>query len=101
MQQRDFILRMIERFGQLLIALRKLILGGGDAEEVESALQQGSQEMGLDLDLIRGFSMESLAMFVGTDGEIAVDRAWLMAEVPCSMACRPRVSETRSMRRPA
>ncbi len=82
MHQRDFILRMIEQFGQLLIGLRKMIVGGGgDREEVESALQKGSQEMGFDLDLVRGFSLDSLVMLAGSGGEIQVDRAWLMAEV--------------------
>jgi hypothetical protein len=82
MHQRDFILRMIEQFGQLLIGLRKMILGGGgDREEVESALQNGSQEMGFDLDLVRGFSLDSLVMLAGGGGEIQVDRAWLMAEI--------------------
>jgi len=81
MHQRDFILRMIERFGQLLIGIRKMILGGGDAQDIENALQEGSQSAGIDLNVVRGFTVESLVMLVGTDGEIDLDRAWLMAEL--------------------
>jgi hypothetical protein len=72
---------MIERFGQMLIAIRKMIFGGGDPQEVESRLRAGSQQAGVDLDIVRGLSLDSLVMLVASDGEIEVDRAWLMAEI--------------------
>jgi len=81
MYQRDFILRMIERFGQILIALRNRILGGADEEEVEAALQQAGLQAGVDLNVVRSVSLDSLLMLVGSDGDIELDRAWLMAEL--------------------
>lgn len=81
MYQRDFILRMIERIGQMLLAIRKRILRGDDARAIEDDLQAGSQQAGFDLDVVRGFTLDSLMMLVVKDGDIALDRAWLMAEV--------------------
>ena len=72
---------MIERFGQILVGIRRMILGGGDPREIEKALLEGSQEAGVDLALVRGFSLDSLVMLVGKEGEIQVDRAWLTAEI--------------------
>jgi hypothetical protein len=80
-QQRDFILRMIERLGQMLIAIRNRILRGEDPQQIEDELRAGSAEAGLDLDLVRSFTLDSLLMLVGNDGEIQPDRAWLMAEI--------------------
>jgi hypothetical protein len=79
--QRDFILRMIERFGQMLIALRNRILRGEDPQQIEDDLLAGSQQVGVDLALVRSFTLESLLMFVGKEGQLELDRAWLMAEI--------------------
>ena len=81
MAQRDFILRMIERFGQMLIALRNRILRGEDPQQIEDDLLAGSQQVGVDLALVRSFTLDSLLMFVGKEGQLELDRAWLMAEV--------------------
>ena len=81
MSRSDFILRMIERFGQMLIALRNRILRGDDPQVIEDELRTGSQQAGVDLELVRTFTLESLLMFVEKDGEVELDRAWLMAEV--------------------
>ena len=81
MAQRDFILRMIERFGQMLIALRNRILRGEDPQQIEDDLLAGSQQVGVDLALVRSFTLESLLMFVGNEGQLELDRAWLMAEI--------------------
>lgn len=81
MPQRDFILRMIERFGQMLIALRNRILRGEDPQQIEDDLLAGSQQVGVDLALVRSFTLESLLMFVGNKDQLELDRAWLMAEI--------------------
>lgn len=81
MPQRDFILRMIERFGQMLIALRNRILRGEDPQQIEDELLAGSQQVGVDLALVRSFTLESLLMFAGKEGQLELDRAWLMAEI--------------------
>ena len=77
----DFILRMIERFGQMLIALRNRIARGEDHQQIEDDLLAVSRQAGVDLALVRSFTLDSLLMFVDRDGEIEVDRAWLMAEI--------------------
>lgn len=80
MAQSDFILRMIERFGQMLLALRNRIIRGDAPLLIEAELKAGSRQAGVDLDLVRTFTLESLLMFVEKDGEVELDRAWLMAE---------------------
>lgn len=77
----DFILRMIERFGQMLIALRNRIQRGDDPRQIEEDLVAGSRQAGVDLTLVRSFTLESLLMFVERSGEIELDRTWLMAEI--------------------
>lgn len=81
MPQRDFILRMIEQLGAMLVALRKMIVGGGDPRQIEDRLQTASRESGLELDLLRGLTLESLLMLVAPSGEVEPTRCWLMAEV--------------------
>ena len=75
MTQRDFLLRQIETLGALLIAIRKLIFGGGDdAEEVETRLQEISGRGGLDLELARAATPETLRMLIAPTGEIEPGR---------------------------
>lgn len=83
MQQRDFILRMIEQLGRILVGIRNRILRGDDPKAIEAELEAGSRQAGFDLDLVRGLTLESLMMFVGRDGELQLDRAWLLAEILC------------------
>jgi len=81
MPQRDYLLRQIELLGELLIAIRSQILGrtatGG---EIHARLQQVSLQGGLDLDLARAASPDTLTMFIAPTGEIEPGRCWLLAE---------------------
>jgi hypothetical protein len=80
--QRDYILRLIEQIGAVLIALRKRILARSIApEEARDALRDVGSRAGFDLDLLRGFSLESLVLFVAPTGEVEPSRCWMMAEV--------------------
>ncbi len=81
MPQRDFILRIIEQIGAVLAELRHRILSGADAGAVDNALTDAADQAGFDLTLLRGFTLESLHMFVVSGGEIEPARCWLMAEV--------------------
>lgn len=82
MVQRDYILRIIEQFGMMLIALRNRILGGAvDEAEVEDELAGLAGRAGLDMELLRGFSEDSLYMFATGGGELEPGRCWLMAEL--------------------
>ncbi len=81
MPQRDFILRMIEQLGAMLVALRKMILGGGDPRQIEDALASAAQETGLELAILRGLTLDSLLSLVSPSGEVEPTRCWIMAEV--------------------
>lgn len=82
MERRDYILRMIEQMGAALIAARNRILGRRtDPARVEDELQALAGRGGMDLDLIRGFSGDTLHMLVSPSGEVEPGRCWLMAEL--------------------
>ncbi len=81
MTQQDYILRLIEQFGQMLIALRNRILGrevGGP--ELKDELRAVVQATGLDLDMARSVTPETLLMMIAPGGDIEPGRAWLVAE---------------------
>ena len=82
MPQRDYILRLIEQMGAALVALRNRILGRKvDPQRIEEELTGLAGQAGFDLQLLRGFSGESLVMSVSPTGEVEPSRCWLMAEV--------------------
>jgi len=77
----DYLLRQIEALGQLLIAIRKMILGGeSDGGAVETRLQEVSAKGGLDLDLARAATPETLRLLIAPTGEVEPGRCWLLAE---------------------
>ena len=81
MPQKDYILRQIEMLGAALIAIRKMILGGEvETAEVETRLQEVSQQGGMALDLARATSPETLHMLIAPTGEIEPGSCWLLAE---------------------
>jgi hypothetical protein len=63
--RRDYIMRLIEQVGQALIALRRRILARG----------------GLDFDLARAMTSETLLLMVAPGGEVDPGRCWLLAEM--------------------
>ena len=79
--QRDFILRTIEEFGRFARALREMILGGEDgSEEVGTRLRSLAGQAGLDLDLARAATLETLLLFAAPSGELDPCRCWMYAE---------------------
>lgn len=82
MQQRDFILRMIEQAGAILVALRARILKrvAGTAD-VHRELRRTLQQVGFDLDLARLADPPSLERMVAPTGELDPTRGWMVAEV--------------------
>lgn len=81
MTNRDYILRMIEQFGQVVRAIRKMILGGkAGSSEVEERLKGLASQAGLDLELARAATPETLVLFVAPSGEIEPARCWMFAE---------------------
>lgn len=82
MPQRDYILRLIEQMGAALVALRNRILGRKvDPEAVHHELSSLAGKAGLDLEMLRGFSAETLHMLVAPSGEVEPARCWTMAEI--------------------
>jgi hypothetical protein len=83
MYQRDYILRLIERFGKILIALRNGLLKR-EAEDplLPAQLREVAQQAGLDLDLARRLEPAMLLMWLSPGGgELDAARLWLMAEL--------------------
>ncbi len=82
MPQRDYILRMIEQMGQILIALRNRILGRAvTSEELREDFEKVAAYTGIDLDLARSATPETLQLLVAPTGEIEPGRCWLVAEM--------------------
>lgn len=83
MYQRDYILRLIERFGKALLALRNALLKR-EAERplVRSEIADIARQAGLDLDFARRLDPATLLMWLSPPGA-APDpaRLWLMAEL--------------------
>lgn len=81
MTSRDYILRMIEQFGQVVLAVRRMIFGGGaGSPEAEERLKGLASQAGLDLELARAATPETLMLFAAPSGEIEPARCWMYAE---------------------
>ncbi|MGW8265829.1 MAG: hypothetical protein ACWGSQ_05630 [Longimicrobiales bacterium] len=94
MVQRDYLLRQIEALGQLLIAIRKMILGGeADGAAVESRLREAAGKGGMDLELARAATPDTLRMLIAPTGEIEPGRCWLLAETLYLDGIRARLEE--------
>lgn len=81
MQQRDYILRIIEALGAALVRLRKMILGGEDPAEVDRELQAVAERGGVDLELARQVDEDTLLLLMSPGGEPEPARCWLTAEL--------------------
>lgn len=82
MAQRDYIIRLIEQMGAAMVAMRNQILGRKvDPEQTRQEMSSLAGQSGFDLDLLRGFSADSLHMLVAPTGEVEPGRCWLMAEI--------------------
>ena len=81
MTSRDYLLRQIEMLGQILVAIRKLILGGEASDsEIQARLQEVSGKAGMDLELARAATPDTLRLLIAPSGEIEPGKCWLMAE---------------------
>jgi len=92
--QKDYLLRQIEMLGQLLIAIRKLILGGeADGAAVESRLKEVAERSGMDLELARAAAPDTLRMLIAPTGEVEPGRCWILAETLYLDGIRARLTE--------
>ena len=81
MAQRDYILRLIEEMGAVLIALRNAILrGAATPGEVETTLRRAASAAGMELELARAVAVEALPSMVAPTGEVEPARCWVLAE---------------------
>lgn len=93
MYRRDYILRLIERFGRMLISLRNHIVH----REIESAdaraqIHEVAREAGLDVEIARKLDPAALVMWLAPTDEIDAPRLWLMAELLYLVALDQRAS---------
>jgi hypothetical protein len=80
--QRDYLLRMIEQAGRILVELRRMILGGDlGPGEAEAELESVATRAGLDLDLLRSVNLETLVLLISPGGEPEAGRCWITAEL--------------------
>jgi hypothetical protein len=92
--QKDYLLRQIEVLGQLLVAIRKMILGGeSDGAAVEARLREAAGKGGMDLELARAATPDTLRLLIAPTGEIEPGRCWLLAETLYLDGIRARLSE--------
>ena len=82
MYRRDYILRLIERFGRMLIALRDRILRReADAAEVTAKISEMAEQAGVDLDMARRLDPASLLLWLAPFDDFDQARVWLVAEL--------------------
>jgi len=80
--RRDYILRLIERFGRILLTLRDRILRRAvAAEDLRAEIHEIAREAGLDLDLARQLDPAMLLMWLSPTGEVDEPKFWLLAEL--------------------
>lgn len=81
MQQRDYILRLIEMAGAVLReALRRILGGAASEEEVHDAIGQAGAKVGIDARLALLATPETLELMVAPTGEVDTTRCWVLAE---------------------
>lgn len=82
MAQKDYLLRLIEQVGRMLAELRRMLVGGQvDPGAAEAGLQEAAGRAGLDLDLLRSVSHDTLVMLMSPAGEPEPGRCWMTAEL--------------------
>lgn len=79
--QRDYILRMIEEMGVILVRLREMILGGAsDRRMVDGEIRKVAHGIGFDIDVARIADDATLERMVAPTGALEPGRGWLIAE---------------------
>jgi hypothetical protein len=81
MQQRDYILRMIEQLGAALVRLRQMITGQASSAEVHAEMQKTAMSAGVNLEMARLMSTEMLVSLISAGRELNPSRCWMTAEL--------------------
>ena len=81
MTRQDYLLRQIEMLGELLQAIRRMILGGEvNSSELRARLREVSGKGGMELELAQAATPDTLRILIAPTGEIEPGRCWLLAE---------------------
>ena len=89
----DYILRLIERFGAALIALRnKLLRQTPDETATHAEIIEIAQQAGLDLDVARRLDPGLLLTWLAPIGDPDPAKLWLMAELLYLEGLRTKIS---------
>jgi hypothetical protein len=82
-EEKDHILRMIQRLGRALDRILNGLLSPSEVEiqEVESELSEIAREADFDLELARVLSVDTLSMMMAAEGDVDPSRRWLLAEL--------------------
>jgi hypothetical protein len=82
MYRQDYILKLIERFGAALVALRDRILRPvGEDAAIRLEISEIAQQAGLDLGVARMLDPDLLLTWLAPTGEPDPARLWLMSEL--------------------
>lgn len=82
MYRRDYILRLIERFAGMLIALRNRLLRRElQAHEARAEIGEIARAAGLDLDVARQLDPATLVLWLAPGDDVDEAKLWLMAEL--------------------
>jgi hypothetical protein len=85
MYRRDYIIRLIERFGKTLLALRNRLLGlqpaGRSHAEAIEEIGEIARQAGLDLDIARRLDPAMLLAWLAPTDDVDSGRLWLMGEL--------------------
>jgi hypothetical protein len=92
--RRDYILRLIERFGQMLIALRnRLLRRETDSDQARAEIHEMAEMAGLDLDVARQLDPATLLIWLAPGDDVDEAKLWLMAELLYLEGMRARTAD--------
>ena len=82
MYRHDYILKLIERVGAALVALRNRILRrSGEETAVRAEINEIARQAGLDIDVARSLDPALLLTWLAPAGEPDPAKLWLMSEL--------------------
>ncbi len=80
MVQSDYILRMIEAIGLIALQIKRMLRAGSVAE-AKTALREAQAQVGVDLDMARVLSGDSLLAIISPTGQADPTRCMLFGEI--------------------
>lgn len=81
MQQHDYIMRIIEQLGVALARVRDMIIGRASREDIQAELEAAARQGGVDFDMARIASVDTLVSLIAVGDEINPMQCWLTAEL--------------------